>query len=130
MSPTDFAGAEPAAHRTGSPGPPATRREPRHRSLLVVCGLAALVLGLGNWMTGTIRGESHRIRLAQAALSTPTDLTAEEMEISRARVEFYRVVGRGGLWLMTGGAASMATGLGLRALRRGTASPRTRRRVA
>ncbi len=97
-----------------------------YKSLLLTCGLAALLLGFGNWMTGTVRAENHRIRLARAVLSTPTDVTAEEMEISRARVDFYRVVAQGGGWLMLAGSGSMLLGGTLLGVRRLA----TRRRMA
>ena len=75
---------------------------PWYKNAPLVSGLVLIVLGLGNWVTGTVRTAGHAQRLEQARLAasrggiTEDRPTAAEIEIARARMDFYHVVATGG----------------------------------
>lgn len=76
-----------------------------YKSSLQVAGLVLLLLGVGNWVTGTIRLREHEV-IVRTPMPTPQgvahphggsgDSTAEEIEIARGRMDFYHVVASGG----------------------------------
>lgn len=80
-----------------------------YRNVPLIVGLVVMLLGLGNWLTGEIRTEEHR----QAALEGERrgTLSAEEIEITRVRMDFYHVVASGGRLLAAAGFLIAAVGL-------------------
>jgi hypothetical protein len=82
-------------------------------------GLVLLALGLGNWITGTIRTAEHQERIEAAALrSSPSPdgetsdrPSEEEVEIARVRMDFYHVVASGGRLMTLAGVLLTTFGL-------------------
>ncbi len=76
-----------------------------YKSTLLVSGLVLLVLGIGNWVTGTVRLREHEA-IVRAPGPTPHAMSRphagpagssqEEIEIARGRMDFYHVVASGG----------------------------------
>ena len=64
----------------------------------LVAGILFMLLGLGNWITGTIRTAEHEQRMEAAVHGEqPSDVpTGEELELARVRMDFYHVVASGG----------------------------------
>jgi hypothetical protein len=85
-----------------APIPPTDRW---YKSTLLVTGLVLLVLGVGNWVTGTVRLREHEA-IVRAPMPTPHGVarphaghggsSQEEIEIARGRMDFYHVVASGG----------------------------------
>jgi len=83
-----------------------------YKSTVLVTGLVLVALGVGNWITGTIRLREH-----EAIVSAPAPLprggarphtrragsSTEEIEIARGRMDFYHVVASGGRLLTLAG---------------------------
>ena len=101
-------------------------RAPRQRSwynnLPLVAGLVLVLLGLGNWVTGTLRTSVYEAKL-ENAVSAPSRggvsgerLSAEEVEIARVRMDFYHVVASGGRFMTAAGFLLATFGIA-RALR-------------
>jgi len=92
-----------------------------------MAGLVLITLGLGNWITGTIRTEEHAQRIEEARPAPSRGgvfskrPSAEEIEIEHVRMDFYHVVASGGR-LMTAAGFLLATFGLARSLR-----PRARR---
>ncbi len=109
---------------------PATPR-PWHRDLTLISGLVLLVLGAGNWITGSVRMAEHagaiertvpalaaspeRARIVEAAVRA-------ELEVARVRMDFYHVVASGGRLMFAAGAvlAGFSLARSLRGEARGT----------
>jgi hypothetical protein len=83
-----------------------------YKSTLLIAGVVLLLLGVGNWVTGTIRLREHEA-IVRTPLPTPHGVThphaghsgssQEEVEIARGRMDFYHVVASGGrLMVLTG----------------------------
>lgn len=93
---------------------PAREPRPWYKNTPLMAGLVLLSLGLGNWITGTIRtaGHAQRIEEARPAASrggvSNDRASAEEVEIERVRMDFYHVVASGGR-LMTAAGFLLAT---------------------
>ena len=91
-----------------------TMAKPWYKNTPLVAGIVLIALGLGNWVTGSIRtaehaGEIEEARQAPSRGGVSSDrLTAEEVEIARVRMDFYHVVASGGR-LMTAGGFLLAT---------------------
>lgn len=76
-----------------------------YKSTLLVTGVVLTALGVGNWITGTVRLREHEA-IVHAPAPTPRDVvrphggrggsTQEEIEIARGRMDFYHVVASGG----------------------------------
>src|SRR5262245_59652461 len=76
-----------------------------YKSSLLVAGLVLLLLGVGNWVDGTIRLREHEM-IVRTPAPTPHGGThphagsagssQEEIEIARGRMDFYHVVASGG----------------------------------
>jgi hypothetical protein len=82
-------------------------RGPWYRELVLVSGLALIALGIGNWATGTVRlreyaEEAERLTAAAAAAGDPEAVPAE-LELARARMDFYHVVASGGRLMSAAG---------------------------
>lgn len=83
-----------------------------YKSTLLVSGLVLLLLGVGNWVTGTIRLREHEA-IVRTPMPTPHGVahphggpggsSAEEIEIARGRMDFYHVVASGGRLMTLGG---------------------------
>lgn len=91
--------------------------KPWYKNAAVLAGLVLLLLGIGNWVTGTVRMRGHQSSIAtnQPGQSrTPSrrveDL-AEELELARVRMDFYHVVASGGRLMMTAGLILTTIGL-------------------
>lgn len=94
-----------------------TRRRttrPWYKNTPLVAGLVLIALGLGNWITGSLRTAEHAQEI-EAARQAPSRggvssdrPTPEEVEIARVRMDFYHVVASGGR-LMTFGGFLLAT---------------------
>lgn len=97
--------------------PPARRRaKPQqwYKNLPLVAGLVLIALGLGNWITGSLRTAEHAQQIedsrqapSRGGVSSERP-TAEEVEIARVRMDFYHVVASGGR-LMTAAGFLLAT---------------------
>lgn len=84
---------------------PAASPDRWYKSTLLVTGLVLLVLGIGNWVTGTVRLREHEA-IVRAPSPTPhvvarphagvAGSSQEEIEIARGRMDFYHVVASGG----------------------------------
>lgn len=90
---------------------------PWYKNLPLVAGLVLIVLGLGNWITGSIRTAEHAQQI-EDSLQAPSRggisrerPSADEVEIARVRMDFYHVVASGGR-LMTA-AGFLLTSFGL-----------------
>jgi len=98
------------------------RPRPWYKNIPLVAGLVLMALGLGNWITGTIRTAEHAAQLEEAVQPpsrggvTSKRPSAEEVEIARVRMDFYHVVASGGR-LMTAVGFLLATFGLARALR-------------
>jgi hypothetical protein len=72
-------------------------RRPWYKNAALGTGLFLMVLGGGNWIVGelsTSRHQSTALGLVSSRIGrTPS---AEEIEIARARMDFYHVVATGG----------------------------------
>lgn len=97
-----------------------------YRNSPLVVGLVLLALGLGNWITGTIRMQEYqeRIDLSRIAPSqgglSPSAPSAVETEIALGRLDFYHVIASGGRLMAASGFLLVTFGLarGLRPLAR------------
>lgn len=91
-----------------------TMAKPWYKNTPLVAGIVLIALGLGNWVTGSIRTAEHAreiedARQAPSRGGVSSDRpTAEEVEIARVRMDFYHVVASGGR-LMTAGGFLLAT---------------------
>ena len=71
-----------------------------YKNLPLVAGLGLILLGAGNWATGTVRLREH----AAVATSAPSDEPSAgarpakdpEVELAQVRMDFYHVVASGG----------------------------------
>ncbi|MEW6271041.1 MAG: hypothetical protein AB1689_17295 [Thermodesulfobacteriota bacterium] len=91
-----------------------------YKSTTLVAGFVLMLLGAGNWITGTIRLREHEV-LATAPLPTAstsartspqrTGASAEEIEIARGRMDFYHVVASGGRLMTAAGFVLLTFGL-------------------
>lgn len=96
--------------------PTARRRasRPWYKNTPLVAGLVLIALGLGNWITGSIRTAEHAQQIEDSRQSpshgglSSERPTAEEVEIARVRMDFYHVVASGGR-LMTAAGFLLAT---------------------
>lgn len=102
-----FAAKTSAARRRTPP-------RPWYKNTPLIAGLVLIALGLGNWITGSIRTAEHAQQIEDArqdashgGLSSSRP-TAEEVEIARVRMDFYHVVASGGR-LMTAAGFLLAT---------------------
>jgi hypothetical protein len=92
-----------------------------YKDMAIVTGVVLLLLGIGNWVTGTIRLREHEVELAAGVGRTPEDASssfaqrsdpaAEELELARARMDFYHVVASGGRLLSAAGLVLTSIGL-------------------
>jgi hypothetical protein len=83
-----------------------------YKSTLLVAGVVLLLLGAGNWITGTVRMREHEA-IVRAPVSPPTGgarwragsggSSEEEVAIARGRMDFYHVVASGGRLMTFGG---------------------------
>jgi hypothetical protein len=104
-----------------------------YRNLVLVCGLALVALGLGNWVTGTLRLREHAAELAtlesadraRGQTESADAAMSAEIEVARVRTDFYHVVASGGRLMTAAGIVLVAFGLA-RSLR-GEARRSTRR---
>jgi len=91
---------------------PETPPDRWHKSGLVVAGLVLLLLGIGNWATGTVRLREHEA-IVRAPSPAPQGASRphgghgssgqEEVEIARVRMDFYHVVASGGRLMTVAG---------------------------
>ncbi|HEY8515773.1 MAG TPA: hypothetical protein VIS07_09710 [Candidatus Binatia bacterium] len=78
-----------------------------------------MLLGAGNWITGTIRLREHE-PIATTPLPAATvsprhgSPSAEEIEIARGRMDFYHVVASGGRLMTAAGFVLLTFGLARR----------------
>jgi hypothetical protein len=85
---------------------------PWYKSTTIVAGIVLVLLGGGNWITGTIRLREHEA-VATTPLPTPQadarpsarrkGASEEEVEIARGRMDFYHVVASGGRLMTAAG---------------------------
>ncbi len=94
--------------------PKRSARRVWYKNTPLVAGLVLMALGLGNWITGSLRTAEHsqqieesRQEASRGGLSN-SRTTAEEVEIARVRMDFYHVVASGGR-LMTAAGFLLAT---------------------
>lgn len=90
-----------------------------YRDLILVSGLVLLVLGTGNWVTGTLRLREYAAIVS--APSPPDEGTrgdaaesadeSAEMDVARVRMDFYHVVASGGRLMTAAGIVLTAFGL-------------------
>lgn len=92
---------------------PETSPDRWYKSVLLIIGLVLLLLGVGNWATGTVRLREHEA-IVRAPVPPPTPgairsrggrrgSSHEEIAIARARMDFYHVVASGGRLMTVAG---------------------------
>lgn len=86
-----------------------------YRSTTIACGLALMLVGAGNWITGTIRlRENEMVARSNDATaivgesnspgSTPAQAESDEVrQVAQSRVDFYHVVASGGRLMVAAG---------------------------
>ncbi len=91
-----------------------TPPRPWYKNTPLAAGLVLIALGLGNWITGSIRTAEHAQQIEES-LQAPSRggvsrerPSAEEVEIARVRMDFYHVIASGGR-LMTAAGFLIAT---------------------
>ncbi|MBM4265776.1 MAG: hypothetical protein FJ144_04045 [Deltaproteobacteria bacterium] len=96
---------------------PRVRARVWYKNTPLMTGLVLLALGLGNWITGTIRTAEHQERMEAAARGVSPDgetsdrPSEEEVEIARVRMDFYHVVASGGRLMTVAGFLLTTFGL-------------------
>ena len=112
---------EPSVSMSPTVQPPAARkRQPVrqwYKNLPLMAGLVLIALGLGNWITGSIRTAEHAQQIEES-LQAPSRggvsskrPSAEEVEIARVRMDFYHVVASGGRLMTAAGFLLTTFGL-------------------
>ena len=72
-------------------------RRPWYKNPAIGAGLFLMVLGIGNWFTGEVNTSRHQaVALGLESSRIGRTPSAEEIEIARARMDFYHVVATGG----------------------------------
>ncbi|HZR80574.1 MAG TPA: hypothetical protein VFD92_05700 [Candidatus Binatia bacterium] len=101
-----------------------------YRNLVLVTGFVLIALGLGNWVTGTVRLREHADEIAalEASDAGSRDGRARvdagsrdgraavnaELEVARNRMDFYHVVASGGRLMTAAGIVLAAFGVARR----------------
>jgi len=102
------------------------------RHPLLPVGLLLIILGIGNWWTGSARGREYEELLARgplpgnlatfdefreltprtnAMLLNPIQRGSDESTFANAKLDFYKIVQSGGRVLVLGGLFCAATGI-------------------
>lgn len=89
---------------------------PWYRNLVLVTGIALIAVGLGNWVTGTIRMREHAGVAARTpvAVERPREVEAAlraELDVAQMRIDFYHVFASLGRLLTAAGIVVTAFGL-------------------
>ena len=93
---------------------PAGAHRPWYRDLVLVSGLSLIALGIGNWATGSARLREHAEDIVQLEASRAARADAPvqaELEVARARMDFYHVVTSGGRFMTASGIVVSAFAL-------------------
>ena len=87
---------------------------PWYRDLVLVSGLSLIALGVGNWATGSARLREHAEDIVHLEASSAGGADAPvqaELEVARARMDFYHVVTSGGRLMAAAGIVVCAFAL-------------------
>ena len=93
-----------------------TRRRAWYKNMPLVTGIGLVLLGAGNWATGTVRLREHAA-IATSAPQPEADAAGArvakdpELELAQVRMDFYHVVASGGRLMTAAGVIVAMFGL-------------------
>ena len=89
---------------------------PWYKNLPLVTGIGLIALGLGNWVTGSVRLAEHAPVATSAPATEEHDRNGRlskdpEVELAQVRMDFYHVVASGGRLMTAAGLIVAMFGL-------------------